>query len=328
MRPKLLLAGCLTAVLLLSVVGCGSTQNSNQGRQSHFQGQADTGRMMDTVSYLAGEELQGRATGSPQSKILEDYLVQQFEDLGLEAVDTLGLTDYRQEFPVPSERVFVQGIPAGQTVTGANILGQIAGEPGSDLLILAANYDGLGVDPKSGSFYPGADYNASGASAVLELAHMLKATGEKPRATVVFALLGGEECGNYGSQALAEAIESAGLRNNVKIINLEGLGAGDGDYMDVWTLDYSKNKESADALDAAAADLGVMLEPGGNDPGTSASVFFLFHQSAVTCDWSWYERSEHPNFHTTDDVPEKINPSGLRNVTEVVAEATWDLAYG
>jgi Peptidase family M28 len=328
MRNKLFLPGCIVAILILLAAGCGSTQVSNQTGRTHFKGKADTARMMATISYMSGEELQGRATGSPQSKILEDYLIQQLQTLGLQPAAVLGINDYRQEFPVPSERVFVEGMPPDQTVTGANLLGEIPGDPGSQILILAANYDGMGIDPKSGAFYPGADYNASGCSGVLELARLLTAAGETPKKTVVFALLGGEECGNFGSQTLAETIESAGLQNKVSIINLEGIGAGQGDYMDAWDLDYRKSKDAADALDNAASALGVMLEPGGADPGSSANVFFLFHQSAVTCDWSWYERTEHPDFHTTNDVPGNINRDGLQNVTEVVAEATWDLAYG
>lgn len=283
--------------------------------------------MMQTIDYLAGSELNGRATGSPESAVLEQYLEQRFSDLGLEPASVFGLSGYRQEFQVPSERVFIENMPAGQAVTAANILGEIPGQPGSQTLVLAANYDGLGSDPKTGSFFPGADYNASGVSAVLELARIFTLEDKKPQKNVVFALMGGEECGNYGAQTLAEAIESGGMTGSVSVINIEGIGAGQGDYMDVWDLDYGKNKKMAEALDSAAAAVGVTLEPGGQDAGTSANVFFLYHEAAVTCDWSWYERSEHPDFHTTNDTPDKINQDGLRSITEVVAEATWNLAY-
>jgi Peptidase family M28 len=327
MRSRLPLAGIIVTLLLLSAAGCGAPQGGNDSGQSRFAGKADSGRMMQTISYMAGEELQGRPTGSPQSAELESYLMKQFSDLGLQPPEALGLTDYREEFPVPTERLFLENTPSGETVTAANILGEIRGEPGSEILILAANYDGLGIDVKTGSIYPGADYNASGSSAVLELARLFSEIKQRPKKTVMFALLGGEECGNYGSQALAAAIESAGLRQAVSIINIEGIGAGQGNYMDVWNLDYRKNEPAADALAGAADLLGVELEPGGADSGTSSNVFFLFHQAAVTCDWSWYERSEHPDFHKTSDVAEKINEQGLKNVTEVVAQATWDLAY-
>jgi hypothetical protein len=112
----------------------------------------------------------------------------------------------------------------------------------------------------------------------------------------------------------------------VHVINLEGLGAGDEYYMDVWDLNYRKNRPTVEAIDGAASLLEVVLEIGGADPGTSASIFFLFHLPAVTCDWSWFERDDHPDFHLFSDTPDKINREGLLQVTQVVAVATWMLA--
>ena len=161
--------------------------------------------------------------------------------------------------------------------------------------------------------------------AIIELATIFTSLDLRAEKTLVFALLGAEECGGYGGAALAEALEAGEWGDRVHIINLEGLGAGDGYYMDVWDLNYRKNRPTVEAIDEAASLLGVVLELGGADPGTSASTFFLFHIPAVTCDWSWFERDEHPDFHLPSDLPERINQTGLLEVTQVVAVATWIL---
>jgi hypothetical protein len=333
MRRSVICFSLLAAFLLafLLAAGCGNTSAPPNGGESEtpvnrISEAVNISRMMETVRFLASEELAGRATGSPQSATLQDYLCDRFRDLGLEPVDSLGLTDFRQPFQVPADRCYLgRESQPGEVVEASNILGMIRGES-EDMLILTANYDGLGVDPQSGKVYPGADYNASGVSAVLETALVLSSLEETPRKTLVFALLGGEECGGFGASALAEALEERGLRGRVRIINLEGLGAGDGDYMDAWDLNYRPNRETVLALEDAAETLGVYLELGGADPGTSAGTFFTYHFPAVTCDWSWFQRSEHPDFHRVTDTPERMNTEGFLKVTRVVALAAWLLA--
>ncbi|HZL66956.1 MAG TPA: M20/M25/M40 family metallo-hydrolase [Candidatus Limnocylindrales bacterium] len=78
-----------------------------------------------------------------------------------------------------------------------NVLGKIVGTNEKDqVVLLSAHLDHLGV--KDGRTYPGADDDASGTVAVMELAHALVA-GPKPSRTVVFALWGSEETGMIGS---------------------------------------------------------------------------------------------------------------------------------
>ncbi|RJP29245.1 MAG: M28 family peptidase [Actinobacteria bacterium] len=325
---KPILAAALIA-LLLSGPGCGATSNPEEGDPFlvSLADKVDTARMMQSIDYLASDELAGRAAGSPQSQGLEVFLEERWSELGLEPVGELGLEGYRQEFPVPSDRCFLINPPPADTeVICANIIAEIPGTSGEEMIILTANYDGLGVDASTGEIYPGADYNASGTSAVIELASIFSSLETAPAETLVFALLGAEECGGYGSGALAEALEAGGWRDSVRVINLEGLGAGDGYYMDVWDLNYRKNRPTVEAIDGAASLLEVELELGGADPGTSAGTFFLFHIPAVTCDWSWFERDDHPDFHLSSDTPDKINQEGLLQVTQVVAVATWLLA--
>ena len=117
-----------------------------------------------------------------------------------------------------------------------------------------------------------------------------------------------------------------GLCDGGRIVECGGRGGGLGDYMDVCDLNYRKNRPVVAALDEAASLLEVEVELGGADPGTSAAFFYLYHMPAVTCDWSWFERDEHPDFHLPSDTPDRIDREGLLRVTQVVAVTAWTLA--
>jgi hypothetical protein len=89
-----------------------------------------------------------------------------------------------------------------------NVIGVIrGGDPQlrKKAILFSAHLDHLGVgNPVKGdSIYSGADDDASGVTAVLELARVL-GSGAKPRRTVLFALFGSEELGGLGSQYFRE----------------------------------------------------------------------------------------------------------------------------
>ena len=83
-----------------------------------------------------------------------------------------------------------------------NVVGVITGrEPNAEAIVLSAHLDHLGVRPNSSgdAIYNGADDDASGCVAVLELARALGA-GPQPKRTVYFVFFGSEEAGGYGAQ--------------------------------------------------------------------------------------------------------------------------------
>jgi hypothetical protein len=87
-----------------------------------------------------------------------------------------------------------------------NVIGKLAGSDSkltSDAVLLSAHLDHLGVSPKGDKVFPGADDDASGVTAVLELARVL-AGGPRPKRTVIFALFGSEENGLLGSTYFLE----------------------------------------------------------------------------------------------------------------------------
>lgn len=83
-----------------------------------------------------------------------------------------------------------------------NVLGKIEGTTEKDqIILLSAHLDHLGV--VKGETYPGADDDASGTAAVMELARVL-ANEPKPNRTVIVALWGSEEQGMMGAQYFLE----------------------------------------------------------------------------------------------------------------------------
>jgi Zn-dependent M28 family amino/carboxypeptidase len=106
--------------------------------------------------------------------------------------------------------------------TTMNVAGLIPGR-GSDAVLLSAHYDHLGV--RNGQVFPGANDNASGVAAVLELARLLKGDGPHARGALI-AFFGCEEEGGHGSIALREA-PPVPLSNLVANLNFEMVGQRD-----------------------------------------------------------------------------------------------------
>ena len=90
-----------------------------------------------------------------------------------------------------------------KTAVTWNVLGRLPGRDPAlreQVVLLSAHHDHVGVGKavNGDSIYNGADDDASGVAAVLELARQL-AAGPRPRRTVIFALFGSEESGGYGA---------------------------------------------------------------------------------------------------------------------------------
>lgn len=113
----------------------------------------------------------------------------------------------------PGAPILIEAVvkPGPRTKTW-NAVGRLPGsDPGaaSDVILLSAHLDHVGARaPRDGStsadtIYNGADDDASGTVAVLELAKAL-ASGPRPKRTIVFAFFGSEEAGGFGSRFFAD----------------------------------------------------------------------------------------------------------------------------
>ncbi|MDB4899458.1 MAG: Zn-dependent hydrolase [Gemmatimonadetes bacterium] len=211
----------LSALVLLSQLACaqGVTVLSAPVAPANPVTQSDVARL---ESALADDSLEGRATGSRGSARAARLIAAEMQRIGLVPAGDSG---YFQRVPAAMvTRTFTQAgvarsqslpglfpsfaaldtVPVARRLTAVNVVGVIRGTDPmlrDSAVLIDAHYDHLGIGtPVNGdSIYNGADDDASGVVAVLEIARAI-AAGPAPRRTLVFAATTGEEVGLVGTE--------------------------------------------------------------------------------------------------------------------------------
>lgn len=165
------------------------------------------------LGFLASDELHGRGSGTRDEHLAALYAASLFQSLGLEPAGQDG--SYIQRAPLPSplpeqleKYLKSRGFDQNQRTDTWNALAMLRGSDavaGKEVILLTAHLDHLGLgNPVHGdAIYNGADDDASGTTAVLELARALT-KGPRPKRSILFVLFGSEELGGYGNQYFLE----------------------------------------------------------------------------------------------------------------------------
>lgn len=150
---------------------------------------------------------------------------------------------------------------AGVTSQPYNIAAYLSGtEPGAGTVLIGAHYDSISIDFEDGSAAaPGANDNASGVAALLELARVLSTRNH--RASIMFVAFSAEETQRKGSQAfIRDYLLPRSIDLNV-MINLDLMGNptdGNGAINDTMMRVYSAGpNESVSRQAARTAELIV-----------------------------------------------------------------------
>jgi acetylornithine deacetylase/succinyl-diaminopimelate desuccinylase-like protein len=162
----------------------------------------DQTQIRGSMEFLASDAMQGRASGSHDELLAATYLASQLRQIGIEPAGDDG--GYIQN--VSGESSFYrEGKKQWHT---RNVIGVLRGRDRKlkdQIILLTAHMDHVGVgEPVNGdSIYNGADDDASGCVAVLQLARAL-AHKKSPKRTVIFVFFGSEETGGQGNQYFLE----------------------------------------------------------------------------------------------------------------------------
>jgi len=279
-------------------------------------------RLLEDVKYLSDDALEGRMTGSPGADSAAAFVARRFEAVGL----TPPAGGWLQEFVVPPDAPAAPHL-AVAGLEGRNVIGILPGrdrELAREAVVVGAHYDHLGrggpfaLDPDSaGAVHNGADDNASGTAALIEIARVLAL--RPPARTVVFVAFTGEELGLLGS-AYYVRHPVVPLPRTVAMVNLDMVGRLRSNRLIVYGAATAKELPALlDSLDRAA---GFDLKAEGDGYGPSDQSSFYAAKRPVL----HFFTDLHEDYHrATDDWP-KINADGLKRVADFAGVVVAALA--
>jgi len=224
--------------------------------------------------------------------------------------------------------------PLVTSVKLRNVVGILRGadpELKDTYVIVTGHYDHLGIRPdvQGDSIFNGANDDASGTASVIAVAGALNSLAEKPKRSIVFITVFGEEMGGYGARWYTSH-PIFPMAKTVADINLEQLGRTD----DTEGPNVSKfNLTGFDYSDIAAtfAKAGEQAGVKAVKHETNSDAFFSRSDNATFADAGIPSTTlsvayEFPDYHGAGDEWPKLDYENMARVDVAVALGIWDMA--
>ena len=204
---------------------------------------------------------------------------------------------------------------------------------GSDLrfreeyVIIGAHFDHLGyggqgsLAPDLRDVHNGADDNASGTAAIIEVARLM--TENPSRRSVVFLAFTGEERGLWGSARWVED-PTISMSDAVAMLNLDMVGRVVDDAVTIFG--FGTAREWGGIVDGANASLEVPLRVARAPDGYGPSDHSSFHAAGLPV--LHFFSNTHVDYHRPSDDWDKINEDGLDRITSLAERVARRLAMG
>lgn len=217
-----------------------------------------------------------------------------------------------------------------------NVLGYLEGTDKKDeLVIITSHYDHVGVN--DGKIYNGADDDGSGTVSVLEVAQAFgeaAKSGNKPRRSILFMTVTGEEKGLLGSEYYSKHPVFP-LANTVCDLNIDMVGRtdkdheGKGDYIYVIGSDKLSSELHAALLDQNEKHTAMDLDFKYNDPNDPNRFYYRsdhYNFAKNNIPVAFFFNGVHDDYHQPTDDIEKIEFEKMEKRARLVFYLAWDIA--
>ena len=337
----------LSAVLLLiAFIGIGSDsayaakRNSNNATTKAKE-QALQTITMDAakahIGFLASDELRGRKAGTNDAQVAAQYIISLLRQWGIKPLGdsyTQPFSAYSMEWQKrkpwqvhPDSIALLKQMPH-RRLNMQNVLAMIPGKNTNEYVIMGAHFDHVGCDPdlEGDSIYNGADDNASGVSAALQIAHAFATAGVQPERNIVFAFWDGEEIGLLGSRFF---MQTCAFADKIKgYLNFDMIGRNNKPENPPYVVYFytAAHPVFGDWLKNDIKQYNLHLDPdyrawdkpvGGSDNGTFAKRDIPI---------IWYHTDGHPDYHMPGDEAQKINYEKVTDISRAAFLNLWNLA--
>lgn len=208
----------LRTTVLMLLAGAACSRSAVLSAPSPTAASVDSAGVYRLLAALAADSMEGRGTGTRGGMRAATMIAAQMQAIGLTPAGDSGFMQRVPLYLAPSTRgpagqlrpalaaswAALDTVPAARRLTGVNVVGILRGSDPAlreEAILVDAHYDHLGIRANAtpDSIYNGADDDASGTIAVLEIARML-ASGAPPERTVIFLATTGEEQGLLGTR--------------------------------------------------------------------------------------------------------------------------------
>lgn len=288
-------------VLLALAVPCAMAQEQQKRLENH-------------VYSLASDAMRGREAGSADALKAAQYVKEEFKKMGLKPY----CEDYEEQFTLKQRPGMFR-----------NIVGVIEGSDPqlkNEYIVIGGHYDHLGTKA-DGTVYNGADDNASGTAAIIEVARQLMAHRSELKRSVIICAFDAEEIGLHGSTFMANAMEHRGpiADGRVKMMmSVDMVGwlkqGGSLRLTGTGTL-----KGCSAMLEEVAAQTGIKVTTSGfeSSPFTATDTQPFAKLGVPTLAVTTGLKSP---YHKPEDDPELIDYPGLSKVVDYLAALTLRMA--
>jgi hypothetical protein len=250
-----------------------------------------------------------------------------------------------RSFLVPRTRVSIYTRFDRQEKAVPNVAGVIEGsdpEMRKEAIVFTAHFDHLGVNP-NGAVYNGADDNASGTAALIEIGEAFVKEQKELKRSVLILWLSGEEIGLFGSKFYSEQ-PLIPLGQTIANINLDMIGtvrtARDTGYIyrekvsvlgmdSISVIGGHQSSELLDIHNKWTKKMGMSSDFSMNSPNHPYRYYYRSdHYNFAKNDVPvlFYSTGIHVDYHKTTDNYERINFTKLKKVTELAFLVGYKLA--
>jgi Zn-dependent M28 family amino/carboxypeptidase len=279
---------------------------------------------------VAGDEMEGRDTGSKGQKKAGEYLISQYQKNGISFPK--GAEGFYQKVPAEfMNKQYGESLPDSE-----NIWAFIEGsEKPEEIVVVSAHYDHIGK--KNNEVYNGADDDGSGTVALLEIAQafqLAKKEGHGPKRSILFLHMTGEEHGLHGSRYYSEN-PLFPIAKTTADVNIDMIGRRDeahsnsNNYIYLIGSDYLSTDLYNICEDANKNYVHLDLDYKYNDRNDPNRFYYRsdhynFAKNGIPVVFLF--NGVHDDYHQASDEPNKIEYDALAKRAQLGFAIVWDLA--